>query len=84
MDTIGHYAGFPATGVSLQQMVQFGEKPSTGEDASLLAEVVVLIVTTRDPFPRISIPFRRASDTACPPGTRTRNPARWFERHVLD
>jgi pyruvate dehydrogenase kinase 2/3/4 len=28
--TISHYAGFPATGVSLRQMVQFGEKPSTG------------------------------------------------------
>lgn len=31
MSTIGHYANFPATGVSLQQMVQFGEKPSTGK-----------------------------------------------------
>lgn len=30
MDTIKHYANFPATGVSLRQMVQFGEKPSTG------------------------------------------------------
>ncbi|KAM7208460.1 putative pyruvate dehydrogenase kinase [Naviculisporaceae sp. PSN 640] len=30
MDTIKHYASFPATGVSLRQMVQFGEKPSTG------------------------------------------------------
>jgi pyruvate dehydrogenase kinase 2/3/4 len=30
MDTIRHYAGFPATGVSLRQMVQFGERPSTG------------------------------------------------------
>ncbi|PHH59434.1 hypothetical protein CDD81_3194 [Ophiocordyceps australis] len=30
MDTIGHYAKFPATGVSLRQMVQFGDKPSTG------------------------------------------------------
>jgi hypothetical protein len=30
MDTIRHYSGFPATGVSLRQMVQFGEKPSTG------------------------------------------------------
>jgi pyruvate dehydrogenase kinase 2/3/4 len=36
MNTIGHYAGFPATGVSLQQMVQFGEKPSTGKGASVL------------------------------------------------
>lgn len=31
MDTIRHYANFPATGVSLRQMVQFGEKPSIGE-----------------------------------------------------
>ncbi|KAI1846452.1 hypothetical protein JX265_005024 [Neoarthrinium moseri] len=30
MDTIRHYANFPATGVSLRQMVQFGERPSTG------------------------------------------------------
>ncbi|KAL2210720.1 pyruvate dehydrogenase kinase [Sarocladium strictum] len=30
METIRHYAKFPATGVSLRQMVQFGEKPSTG------------------------------------------------------
>ena len=33
MSTISHYARFPATGVSLQQMVQFGEKPCTGEYA---------------------------------------------------
>ncbi|KAF2749076.1 alpha-ketoacid dehydrogenase kinase [Sporormia fimetaria CBS 119925] len=30
MDNIKHYSNFPATGVSLRQMVQFGEKPSTG------------------------------------------------------
>lgn len=30
MDTIKYYSNFPATGVSLRQMVQFGEKPSTG------------------------------------------------------
>lgn len=30
METIKHYSNFPATGVSLRQMVQFGEKPSTG------------------------------------------------------
>ncbi|KAI9684870.1 MAG: hypothetical protein M1822_005519 [Bathelium mastoideum] len=30
MDTIKHYSKFPPTGVSLRQMVQFGEKPSTG------------------------------------------------------
>ena len=31
MDTIRHYANFPATGVSLRQMVQFGERPSVGK-----------------------------------------------------
>lgn len=30
METISHYASFPATGVSLRQMVQFGDRPSTG------------------------------------------------------
>lgn len=30
IDNIKHYANFPATGVSLRQMVQFGERPSTG------------------------------------------------------
>ena len=30
MDTIKHYSGFPATGVSLRQMVQFGQNVSTG------------------------------------------------------
>ncbi|KAF2141309.1 uncharacterized protein K452DRAFT_251134 [Aplosporella prunicola CBS 121167] len=30
METIKHYSHFPATGVSLRQMVQFGERPSTG------------------------------------------------------
>ena len=34
MDTIKHYSGFPATGVSLRQMVQFGERPSTGMSMS--------------------------------------------------
>ena len=30
MDKIKHYASFPATGVSLRQMVQFGMRPSVG------------------------------------------------------
>lgn len=30
MDTIKHYSSFPATGVSLRQMVQFGQNVSTG------------------------------------------------------
>jgi pyruvate dehydrogenase kinase 2/3/4 len=35
MDTIRHYASFPATGVSLRQMVQFGERPSPGKEVDL-------------------------------------------------
>lgn len=38
MDTIRHYAKFPATGVSLRQMVQFGEKPSTGTSELLACD----------------------------------------------
>src|ERR1700761_3269975 len=34
MQTIGHYASFPPTGVSLRQMVQFGDKPSAGTSRS--------------------------------------------------
>ena len=30
MDSVRHYAAFPATGVSLKNMVQFGSRPSTG------------------------------------------------------
>ncbi|CAN8103601.1 unnamed protein product [Discula destructiva] len=30
LERIAHFAKFPATGVSLRQMVQFGEKPSVG------------------------------------------------------
>jgi pyruvate dehydrogenase kinase 2/3/4 len=30
VQTIAHYASFPPTGVSLRQMVQFGDKPSAG------------------------------------------------------
>ena len=36
MDTIRHYASFPATGVSLHQMVQFGERPSVGASCLIL------------------------------------------------
>jgi hypothetical protein len=43
MNTIKHYASFPATGVSLRQMVQFGARPSTGKMAhSVLSLVLVL------------------------------------------
>lgn len=36
VSTISHYASFPPTGVSLRQMVQFGEKPSTGRRSRYL------------------------------------------------
>lgn len=41
MDTIRHYAKFPATGVSLRQMVQFGEKPSVGMPSFSPIELLV-------------------------------------------
>lgn len=34
-DSISHFAKFPATGVSLRQMVQFGEKPSIGKSLAM-------------------------------------------------
>lgn len=85
MDTIRHYASFPATGVSLRQMVQFGEKPSTGEHAhspSPALPVQALILTLAAcqapcSVPRSSSPrsFPYASPTAskssrpCPTGS---------------
>ncbi|RPB08294.1 alpha-ketoacid dehydrogenase kinase [Morchella conica CCBAS932] len=36
METITHYSQFPATGVSLRQMVQFGRNPSPGHRAGTL------------------------------------------------
>ena len=45
MDTIRHYAKFPATGVSLRQMVQFGEKPSVG-----MSLPIVIVVASRRPL----------------------------------
>lgn len=45
MDTIKHYSGFPATGVSLRQMVQFGERPSTGKQSKLTTAVIELLLT---------------------------------------
>ena len=59
METITHYASFPATGVSLRQMVQFGDRPSTGESSLFLLAVAVLI-STRNPLPRLPVRLRRA------------------------
>lgn len=44
MDTIKHYSGFPATGVSLRQMVQFGERPSAG---------IRLVMNTNSPYAKV-------------------------------
>ena len=40
LETIKHYSNFPATGVSLRQMVQFGERPSTGMSSGCALWVV--------------------------------------------
>lgn len=46
MDTIRHYANFPATGVSLRQMVQFGQRPSVGKfRPSLPIRVLVVLLS---------------------------------------
>lgn len=72
MDTIRHYASFPATGVSLRQMVQFGEKPSTGEQvlspfSSVFDSVQALILTLAckglSSAPRSSLPRNCPSDS---------------------
>ncbi len=39
VDAIKHYNDFPATGVSLRQMVQFGERPSTGNDDTSMQNI---------------------------------------------
>lgn len=85
METIRHYAGFPATGVSLQQMVQFGEKPSTGMGAydpyaSCTADSEII----RNSLPRVPIPLRRTSDTARTSSRRTWRPTRWPERDGIN
>lgn len=69
MDTIRHYASFPATGVSLRQMVQFGERPSVGEFLQQCRPVSRLHAREgktaanaytplrRNPIPRLPVPF---------------------------
>lgn len=69
MDTIRHYASFPATGVSLRQMVQFGERPSVGEFLQRRGPVSrpharegkpaanADTPLRRNPFPRLTIPL---------------------------
>lgn len=58
MSTIRHYANFPATGVSLRQMVQFGDKPSTGTFLLVLTAsffLFLLLSNPIDPFPRVTV-----------------------------
>jgi len=83
MQTIKHYANFPATGVSLRQMVQFGEKPSVGmlepkEDKIPLKGTRVDGIT-RDIIPGITVPVGRIADTASPQGTRIERTTGWAE-----
>jgi pyruvate dehydrogenase kinase 2/3/4 len=78
MDTIKHYSSFPATGVSLRQMVQFGEKPSTGTVTvadRLTAEVRACAIVMDDvgTLFRASHLFRRAPNTLSPPCARARD-----------
>lgn len=88
METIKHYSTFPATGVSLRQMVQFGETPSTG--AFLLPSMIsgrdgrLTNSWFRNAFPCISVFIRRASHTPRPSSTRTWGFARWIEWSSLN
>lgn len=84
MDTIRHYAKFPATGVSLRQMVQFGEKPSVGMFSSPRA-VSGLFLTDRLRYSvsGFSIPRRRTPNS---PGTsrpRIGRAPRWPQRDAI-
>ncbi len=53
MGNIGHYASFPPTGVSLRQMVQFGEKPSVGK--YLDGYSMVTLTKARHPLSSVAI-----------------------------
>jgi len=57
VDNIKHYSGFPATGVSLRQMVQFGERPSTGtkDPNPQLGKQRAKGAITRHPLPRFPV-----------------------------
>jgi len=73
MDIIRHYASFPATGVSLRQMVQFGEKPSIGRHWPGRPSVARTRLTDRRQgrcsAPRSSSP--RSSPSAWPTASRS-------------
>ncbi len=88
METIKHYSSFPATGVSLRQMVQFGERPSTGYSLSYRCVIFLnsglIEFLVRYPFPCISIPRRRASYTSGPSGARAWRATRWTKRYAVD
>jgi hypothetical protein len=54
LGNIGHYASFPPTGVSLRQMVQFGEKPSIGMKTHLYPRDD-LLTCSRHIIPSLSV-----------------------------
>ena len=86
MDTIKHYASFPATGVSLRQMVQFGERPSTGTVHAVHSVLPprLMGVKYRNLVPRFPIPFRRAPYPTCSPCSRAWRLTRWPQRNALN
>lgn len=68
METIKHYSNFPATGVSLRQMVQFGEKPSTGKRSIGIEserQYANHIVQLRYLVSRLSVLVRGVAHTSC-------------------
>jgi hypothetical protein len=56
LGNIGHYASFPPTGVSLRQMVQFGEKPSIGMKTHMHPREV-LLTYSRHIISSLSVPL---------------------------
>ena len=80
METIKHYSSFPATGVSLRQMVQFGERPSTGMIGSgvFLAELES-DQFCRNPLPCFPIPLRRTTHPLGASCARARGFTGWTE-----
>lgn len=97
METIRHYASFPATGVSLRQMVQFGDRPSTGVSISCPLKPIGVITMTRglfvliawprfwsrDSFSRLSIPLRGTPNSTRSPCPGPGGTPWWTQRNAL-
>lgn len=73
MDTIRHYASFPATGVSLRQMVQFGERPSVGEFLQCLWPVSTLHAVEPIDGPNAHVSLSLQGPYSAPPSSSPRN-----------